>query len=745
MGCQWSPVAWRFLFFLAISLQHTGGFKHNADLRRGYTGFETIVKRGIERLCDADADNILAQCKRPLVRLSEGGWDGDIHTKATHLIANLIELPVGEVARRLRDEIRKESDCVTDCLITENGYINIFLKDSYIRRRLNAMHNDPSKRLNVPLMSGDRVVVDYFSPNVGKELHMGHLRSAAVGGAISNILEFCGAKVLRRSHVGDFGAQSGQIIRYLVEYDPTSMDAFTESQTDKVRMLEMSRKMLGYSVWDIKKTRTSGRLAQPTPAKSMELIANTVGEVYRLAKQIYDKDAAFMYRCKQETALLQKGKDMHQKVWQNIASTSRHAYRDILEDFKLDKVRDVPESYYAKRVFPFVEGLVAQGHATKRPDGSVTIVLKDGDIKKDECDNDGGVVYTGTFFKGNNVIHLGGNSPLSPHNSEGEPIGQEAHLHIATANKTPDTVEGQQDAKDTAQYSDDEMGSEGQRQDNEFVLITKEGAATYLAVDLTALAHRLKENKATRLIYITDNAQKSHFRKLESIARQVGILKDQEMEHLGFGAVKAADGKRMRSRTGRGDAVADIWNETVGTFKKEVERKAEYLHPMSIFMAHKLAAGSILYADLSTAQQDNYTFSTSRLLNLGGNTLMSILYSYVRSRSIQRKLRESNTVVDTSGLGQDVNAAFKNPISRRLALRLIGLENVIFAAAHLRAPHRLCKYVWGLSKEFAQFYEETRVADSNGVAAESVQLVNLVARTIKLVLSLLNIQTVERL
>ncbi|GIX65740.1 arginyl-tRNA synthetase [Babesia caballi] len=634
------------------------------------------VKRGVERLCDAQAEEVLASCKRPLVRLSGDDWEGDIHTKVSHSVAKQMQLPVAQVALRLRDEIRKETEAVSTCVVTNNGYVNISLRDAFVRGAMRAMLSDESRRLNVPRMSSERVVVDYFGPNVGKELHMGHLRSAAIGAAVANILEFCGAKVFRRNHVGDFGAHAGQIMRYLVEYDPTSLDAFSEAHVDRERALESARQQRGYSVWAPKGIHTSNRMAQPTPETGVALIVNTIGEIYRCAKRKCAEEEGFMGRCKEETAELQRGRNRHQKVWRHIATTSMRGHRDILENFKLDKVRDVPESCYAKRVFALVERLVSEGHAARRPDGSVTIV-----------------------------------------------VGDDA--------TTADDVEG--------------GGDGASRQENELVLITKEGSATYLAVDLTALEHRLREHMADKVLYVTDAAQRAHFDKLERVARQVGILQGQQVEHLGYGAVRADDGKKMRSRTGAGVAVADVWEETLERCTHEVEKKGEFSGAVSAFMARKLAAGSILYSDLSTAHKDPYTFTASRLLNQGGNNLVSVMYAYVRGRSILRRLAQSGG--DRVGEGVEVpeDGPFRDDRSRRLAVRLVGLENAILSAASARAPHRLCKYLWALARDFTRFYEGTRVLEAGGASAESVQMVDLFAKAVHLLLSLLNVETLERL
>ncbi|GFE55405.1 arginyl-tRNA synthetase [Babesia ovis] len=715
-------LVWRLCALICACIHHSEGFRHHGDLKQGFTAIETIVKRGVERLCDAQAAEVLSRSKRPLARLAGDACAGDINTKVAHNISKLVHIPVAEAAARLRDEIRKETDAVQDCFVTGNHYVNIVLKDGFMRDMLREMATDGT-RLNVSKMSKETIVIDYFSPNVGKELHMGHLRSAAIGAAMANILEFCGARVIRRNHIGDFGAQSGQIMRYLMEYDPTSIEAFTESETDKERAKETTRLYMDYSLWNLKGISTSNRFSRPTPATSAELIINSMGEIYKNAKKLCESNPEFLRRTKEETALLQRGKHMYQETWKCISKTSILSYRDILEDFRLDKIRDIPESCYAKRVFALVDRLVQRGHAVKQPDGSVTILLTEplnvlctSGLDGDDCD-----------------------------------AGTSTNLHTTDANSTYN-LDNTTDVNNTTNLDNTTDVNSTYNLDNtttpcdnqhELVLITKEGAATYLAVDLTALEYRLSEHKADGIMYVTDLAQKAHFDKVAAIAKQVGILNDQRIEHLGFGAVMAADGKKMRSRTKSGVSVYDIWDDTLSKCAKEVEKRGEYIGEASEYVARKLAAGSILYADLSTTHGDTYTFSTDRLLNQGGNNLISILYSYVRSRSILRKMDSDGTKITGRDRCLTRDTPFRNDAARKLGLQMVGLENAILAAAILRAPHRLCKYMWALAREFTQFYESTRVVSNGKADAELVQLVALFSAVTKLVLQLLNIETME--
>ena len=64
------------------------------------------------------------------------------------------------------------------------------------------------------------MIIDFSSPNIAKEMHVGHLRSTIIGDSLARVLEFCGYEVLRLNHVGDWGTQFGMLITHLKEVVP---------------------------------------------------------------------------------------------------------------------------------------------------------------------------------------------------------------------------------------------------------------------------------------------------------------------------------------------------------------------------------------------------------------------------------------------------------------------------------------------------------------------------------------------
>lgn len=121
-----------------------------------------------------------------------------------------------------------DNELIVRCEIAGPGFINLFVDPDYLLRELQRAWDD--ERLGVPLQAAERVVVDYSSPNLAKEMHVGHLRSSIIGDAIARTLEFLGHTVLRQNHVGDWGTQFGMLLAYLEEQrgDDTGALALTD-------------------------------------------------------------------------------------------------------------------------------------------------------------------------------------------------------------------------------------------------------------------------------------------------------------------------------------------------------------------------------------------------------------------------------------------------------------------------------------------------------------------------------------
>lgn len=114
------------------------------------------------------------------------------------------------------------------------GFINISISDDALAGRVNRLLRE-GVGIMAPPLRYKRVVVDFSSPNVAKEMHVGHLRSTIIGDTICRTLEYCGADVVRLNHIGDWGTQFGMLIEHMAELRPGGL---AESRDEDVADLQ---------------------------------------------------------------------------------------------------------------------------------------------------------------------------------------------------------------------------------------------------------------------------------------------------------------------------------------------------------------------------------------------------------------------------------------------------------------------------------------------------------------------------
>ena len=125
-----------------------------------------------------------------------------------------------EVATKILSNV-SENEIIEKLEIAGPGFVNIFIKKSFVSAQI---HDLLQHGVRAPLLHEDpkdnRVVVDFSSPNIAKEMHVGHLRSTIIGDSVSRLLEFLGYDVLRINHIGDWGTQFGMLIAHLQDQFP---------------------------------------------------------------------------------------------------------------------------------------------------------------------------------------------------------------------------------------------------------------------------------------------------------------------------------------------------------------------------------------------------------------------------------------------------------------------------------------------------------------------------------------------
>src|SRR5580692_6091983 len=184
----------------------------------------------------ADPQEVLAQRVRDAIVASFGpAYDdadplirpssfADFQANAALPLAKRVGRPPAEIARELLARLDLAGIC-TEPAVSGPGFINLTLREDWIAAQAVGMLGDDRLGLAPAAAPPQTIVVEYSSPNIAKEMHVGHLRTTIVGDAIARVLEFAGHRVIRDNHVGDWGTPFGMLIEHLLDVGEDSPEA----------------------------------------------------------------------------------------------------------------------------------------------------------------------------------------------------------------------------------------------------------------------------------------------------------------------------------------------------------------------------------------------------------------------------------------------------------------------------------------------------------------------------------------
>ncbi|MGW0313092.1 arginine--tRNA ligase [Streptomyces flavidovirens] len=231
-------------------------------------------------------------------------------------------------------------DVIKEIEVSGPGFLNITVADRAIIETLAARAADD--RLGVPLAEQPgTTVIDYAQPNVAKEMHVGHLRSAVIGAAMVEILEFTGEKVVRRHHIGDWGTQFGMLIQYLTEHPH-----------------ELDHKHGG--------------------PEEGEAAMSSLNRLYKASRVLFDSDEDFKARSRDRVVALQAGDPETLALWQRFVDESKIYFYSVFNklDMEINDPDVVGESGYNAMLEETCQILEDSGVAV-RSDGALCVFFDD--------------------------------------------------------------------------------------------------------------------------------------------------------------------------------------------------------------------------------------------------------------------------------------------------------------------------------------------------------------------------------
>ena len=463
------------------------------------------------------------------------------------------------------------------------GFINLRLRPEFLAQNIQTALNDA--RFGIAKTDKPQtVVIDYSSPNLAKEMHVGHLRSSIIGDSISRVLEFMGNTVIRQNHVGDWGTQFGMLVAYLVE-----------QQKDNA----------AFELADLE-------------------------QFYRAAKVRFDEDPAFADTAREYVVKLQGGDGTVLALWKQFVDISLSHAQAVYDTLGLKlRPEDVAgESKYNDDLQPVVDDLVQKGLAVE-DDGAKVVFLDEFKNKEGEPaafivqKQGGGFLYASTDLaclryrigrlKADRLLYV---------------VDHRQALHFeqlfTTSRKAgylPENVKAEFIGFGTM------MGKDGKP------FKTRSG-------DTVKLVDLLDEAIKKAAIVIKE---KSHLAQLlEKIQNAFHV--DVQLGDL---KIKLNTDELIITLNDNYSAAIPLSKQFTIKDANNVAEYKDVAFDNIFENSKKIGIGAVKYADLSKNRTSDYVFDWDAMLSFEGNTAPYLQYAYTRVQSVFRKAGEWDAAAPT--------------------------------------------------------------------------------------------------
>eukprot|EP00978_Attheya_sp_CCMP212_P011945 scaffold29664_cov51-Attheya_sp.AAC.3 len=312
------------------------------------TAMAKIVPEGVEL---PTTNGLIARCSNP----KHGDYQCNAAMPLFGKLKGQFKSPQ-QVAKAIQDAIPESNPVLDQLTINGPGFLLCKIKASYLQTFMNQLLKEggpPKPPLPKPELK--QCVVDFSSPNIAKEMHVGHLRSTIIGEAVCRILEFSGHEVARVNHVGDWGTQFGMLIQYLTEEYPT------------------------YGSDDDKKNNSITDLTQ----------------FYKSAKERFDVSPEFKKLSQQNVVKLQGGDETSLRMWKLLCDVSRGEFKKVYDRLDIS-VEECGESFYNEKIPPVIQEFKDAGLIRIEEGGAKCVFLDNYKVPLMLQKSDGGFGYDST-------------------------------------------------------------------------------------------------------------------------------------------------------------------------------------------------------------------------------------------------------------------------------------------------------------------------------------------------------------
>lgn len=275
------------------------------------------------------------------------------------------------------------------------------------------------------------------------------------------------------------------------------------------------------------------------------------------------------------------------------------------------------------------------------------------------------------------------------------------------------------------------------------MILKSNGATLYNTTDLATIVERRKLFDPSRIIYVVDKRQSLYFEQVFRCARKTQIIGDDvNLIFVGFGTMNGKDGKPFKTRDGGVLRLEQLLSDVESEVREKMADR-DMDEDVLNDAAAKIGLAAIKYGDLSNQASKDYVFDVDRFTSFEGNTGPYILYTIVRTKSLNAK-------IEAQGINVDGDARIlpaQNKTVTDVMLALSKWSDTVSAAYQEQAPHKICQFVYELCDAYNKFYHENKILANEDVQERQswIVLSRLVGSVLEQAIDLLGLEAPDRM
>lgn len=511
-------------------------------------------------------------------------------------------------------------------------------------------------------LKDESIVLDYSGPNVAKKMHIGHLRSTLIGESLKRILNARGAATIGINHLGDWGVNFGMIIAAREQFGTSEQEK--EIGTNPVEILDTWYK----AARNVEKLNEN--LKRETPSFDDLQEREELFETLKDLDPTFSEDLAtsytesFISKVRTIYGELESGEGDVAKQWIDIREWSIRDYQKMYDTFGITLDLEQGESFYEDKMNAVIEDLEKE---------KITINMKDGAL----------VI---PFRKHKKQVSLAQDlidDPSEILTREGEKLKQ---------------------------YIEDEKIAL-------LTVLSSDQRTVYATRDLATMKYRTETFDPHKMLYVVASEQIDHFRQCFAVAEKLGYINKETCEHLHFGLLTDAKGKKLSSRSGKAPTIDGLLKEVSDKYSKimaEAEKSSETLEGEHEDLLSLLSTNTIAWNDLVHPKESNVAFDLNKITDLRGKTGSYMGYMAARCKGIVRKAEEEYGInIKNSGNSEifSDNDLELCDAEKRLLIQLALYPRMVEQAAERFSPNILAEQLFNIAQAFSTLYS---FEDANG-------------------------------